>query len=1046
MAPSANPFAHLYDEVSGMVRPPTPPTPPPPAPPPLDFSHLYGDQGGQVKAAKTTPAAPQEETEDQMKSAIGRDIDFLTGRAGTWSPAQPQPAFRGHGAGGSWNPTVTENVEQGLKNAWAKVKPYVDRPLIQATPPEMQLPVEAAKATAGFFEQHGHPEAAKALQGYAGIMEGEADLVKGMSSPKNLAMMYSLGRLKEAGAAGQALDRLISSGFSVQQLWGAYKNSPEVKKALDSGNTEEAAEALTNELGNVALGVTAAHGAVEGTEPFENFKTSLKSELSNALEAKTPLGREAEAGRVKMGGAKEAEEPTKEMPTLESGVYGWLKNNGEFEPLTNAAENHAAAAERLGLGASENWSTPAARRASAMEDALKQGHIRVNVFGHADRPVANLEAQVLDERTANLMSKALRNSNLPEGSDITLEFHQAPLAGTTRSGYVAKEFANPEDAADWLDRRTELGLPSAVSKAAQSPEEAVAAAGGVYRGTNSAGLVEITLPREMADKIPGLSDRFKDFVSVTLPADKVTPENVKAAMDRKMAEMGAPVTVSAPRLETEQPEGEGPLIQRNEKAWLNSEGGMQKWTGVEHPWMPSEDSHSIRLGNGPSGKPYAEITERPTSKQLAVLKQIHDADPNGLFVAIRNKNGTEHYAEVPKKFSDVYAAINDVFPRNAKVPPAKTELEPNQTVQQLQKIDPRYTWQSIRNHEAGHAVVGEINGFPAGEMQSHLHPRIQATGGVARQTQDFSSVADLVPGKYGEDWVVDAKSLSQNLHRFIDTYMAGGLSQEAIDGIPFDENRGTVGDKRGINTLLDVLGLSPEERREVIAASQKRVRSILSNPAVQDTIKKYTTTREPGLDPTLHMSAGRASQMAREAKEAYNASKQSGIAGRPGESGPYAGEGRPDVLAGGKETGAREPVAVGAPEIRSNPKVKRYGEYTISDYPMGRVSPDMVDFNRAWLAPNGHALVTDAPEHRNIGELWHSTENVRMAAPNGFQIESAPTAAQRQEMIRLAKENGESTIVWDIFGKHDRSSSSGSIGDFLRALNDAYPAGELSQK
>jgi ADP-Ribosyltransferase in polyvalent proteins len=74
--------------------------------------------------------------------------------------------------------------------------------------------------------------------------------------------------------------------------------------------------------------------------------------------------------------------------------------------------------------------------------------------------------------------------------------------------------------------------------AVKSLESTVNAAGGVFKGVNSVGLVEITLPRSMTDQIPGLNDRMKDFVSVTLPRDEVTPENVKAAMDRKLAEFG----------------------------------------------------------------------------------------------------------------------------------------------------------------------------------------------------------------------------------------------------------------------------------------------------------------------------------------------------------------------------------------------------------------------------------------------------------------------------------------------------------------------------
>ena len=70
------------------------------------------------------------------------------------------------------------------------------------------------------------------------------------------------------------------------------------------------------------------------------------------------------------------------------------------------------------------------------------------------------------------------------------------------------------------------------------PKSIVESAGGTYRGKNGAGLVEITLPREMTDASPGLQDRFKDFVSITMPESEVNPESVKREMDRKFLEMG----------------------------------------------------------------------------------------------------------------------------------------------------------------------------------------------------------------------------------------------------------------------------------------------------------------------------------------------------------------------------------------------------------------------------------------------------------------------------------------------------------------------------
>jgi hypothetical protein len=77
------------------------------------------------------------------------------------------------------------------------------------------------------------------------------------------------------------------------------------------------------------------------------------------------------------------------------------------------------------------------------------------------------------------------------------------------------------------------------STATQNPQiqKVVEGAGGVYRGQNKDGLVEITLPESLTKNLP-ISEPLKKFVSVNLPADSITPEAVKAAMDRKIAEFG----------------------------------------------------------------------------------------------------------------------------------------------------------------------------------------------------------------------------------------------------------------------------------------------------------------------------------------------------------------------------------------------------------------------------------------------------------------------------------------------------------------------------
>lgn len=110
-----------------------------------------------------------------------------------------------------------------------------------------------------------------------------------------------------------------------------------------------------------------------------------------------------------------------------------------------------------------------------------------------------------------------------------------------------KEISPSEPLPKYPGKKGAIGpeIPAVVPKSAtpESAQEAVESAGGVYRGKNSHGLVEVTLPRTMTDKLEGMPDKFKDFVSVTLPEDKVTPDAVKEAMNRKFQEMGGKAEV-----------------------------------------------------------------------------------------------------------------------------------------------------------------------------------------------------------------------------------------------------------------------------------------------------------------------------------------------------------------------------------------------------------------------------------------------------------------------------------------------------------------------
>lgn len=180
------------------------------------------------------------------------------------------------------------------KVGWEKIEPYVNAPIPDtaakllpqkyqplaknfAIPPELRVGSEVAKPLANYLESQGYHKSANALRAYAGIEEGEADFVHSMESPTGLAMAYSGGKLLDMGVAGRVLDRLIAGGFSIQSLHDAYKNAPDVAKAIDSGDYEQAARAMTNYFGSAAFAGAMMAGAVE-PKPKAAWETAPQEE------------------------------------------------------------------------------------------------------------------------------------------------------------------------------------------------------------------------------------------------------------------------------------------------------------------------------------------------------------------------------------------------------------------------------------------------------------------------------------------------------------------------------------------------------------------------------------------------------------------------------------------------------------------------------------------------------------------------------------------------------------------------------------------------
>jgi hypothetical protein len=100
------------------------------------------------------------------------------------------------------------------------------------------------------------------------IVTGIQEILSSMTSPENLALMAGSGGMGELpGLAKATLPRLVSGYFTAQMLLGAYKEIPEFRQALDTGNDSEAKRIMTHIVGGIALAGLAARHAIKGESP-----------------------------------------------------------------------------------------------------------------------------------------------------------------------------------------------------------------------------------------------------------------------------------------------------------------------------------------------------------------------------------------------------------------------------------------------------------------------------------------------------------------------------------------------------------------------------------------------------------------------------------------------------------------------------------------------------------------------------------------------------------------------------------------------------------
>lgn len=238
------------------------------------------------RAISTSPFTPNPKASDEQTSdekSFGRPLNLSGSLPLPEQTAEKVPAEGLAQAATNW---VNRNAEN---RANFTTEDYLTKPLTETV---LGLPGTWSRKGAGPIE--------------AGVEKGMTGFLSGLTTPTNLGLMIAtggLGALAEGlGADGVAAvapelapkianaarvaEKLTTAGFTGEQLWNvSQKAVPQFYIAAKNGNTEAAAEALTNILlGGAAAAMSTAH-LVGEAEPRWTAEKETIGAYQNQVEA-----------------------------------------------------------------------------------------------------------------------------------------------------------------------------------------------------------------------------------------------------------------------------------------------------------------------------------------------------------------------------------------------------------------------------------------------------------------------------------------------------------------------------------------------------------------------------------------------------------------------------------------------------------------------------------------------------------------------------------------------------------------------------------------
>ncbi len=287
-------------------------------------------------------------------------------------------------------------------------------------------------------------------------------------------------------------------------------------------------------------------------------------------------------------------------------------------------------------------------------------------------------------------------------------------------------------------------------------------------------------------------------------------------------------------------------------------------------------------------------------------------------------------------------------------------------------------------HELAHGVVADLVGLPTegAEVYSHLHPVATARGSAATIDLPYHKIPGTRQDFLSGDVHFPRPVLEATWPKFIPTYLAGGVAQELVHGIPFEKNEGMYGDLEGLHHIGKMMGFTRAETQDMINAGIQQTRDLLNHPETLEILRKSAGEREEGLPRTLHASADKVQDVIRQVREARH---EPIITEAGAEHGAVPAEAEPRAAGAGAEKDVREDYGQG---ISPRAEARKVGaEYhpdlqKLADQFGVDSDAEKIRNGASFIAPDGKFIHLSGGATHDAAIDWATGRGVTKEAPD----------------------------------------------------------------